>query len=373
MRLIEYLIFSAPVQFNMKLPLLSILCVIIFNVKYNDTFPLILRASNGLSFEAFDCSNLDTNFIVLSSQDHENTLDLYQQPGLLVIKISDFIYLKRCKAVNVTTRSTELCYDDIPVTFNERPYFVSSISRLLKTEGIVIPCSSAIPPLFKINGRWYKLINNRYEETSVPLNYQKAIKIALTKDAVYNNLIMSYYGEIPVDPKYNQAKTDSTWIYEAREIFDAIGLGFLYDYAKIFITLGIIFLLCFTISMCMNAYMLYTYYGWTWRMLLSFSGNFTEDYINEKKMTYLEEELDFYRNELNSAMKEVSSVLGIDIKANPIHTPDTLQPDSIPIVHSMPLNFMAPKPAPRDKSNFKNYLKEKKQEKKKSSKVNAHQ
>jgi hypothetical protein len=65
------------------------------------------------------------------------------------------IFLQQCSPTNVSHRSTEECYNELPVSYQGREMFMTPRSRLLVEVGTQIQCSNIMHNMHYINGNWF--------------------------------------------------------------------------------------------------------------------------------------------------------------------------------------------------------------------------
>lgn len=112
-------------------------------------------------------SNL-RNVMALSRIDPQEFAYAYMgMPGYIAFSRGEVVHLGRCISVPVTIRYTELCYNELPVTFNNSEYFLSARSRILQKIGTQIPCSLILPVQYQILEKWY-IVNRGLHETKTP-------------------------------------------------------------------------------------------------------------------------------------------------------------------------------------------------------------
>jgi hypothetical protein len=80
-----------------------------------------------------------------------------KQPGFLSIRRGEVLYLAACTPVPVEIRSTERCYQELPVNFEGKPMFLTSRSRLLTSIGTETDCSIFVPSVFYLGDTYYAM------------------------------------------------------------------------------------------------------------------------------------------------------------------------------------------------------------------------
>lgn len=131
-----------------------------------------------------------------------------KREGSMGILAGEVIHVMNCPAIPVQLRTTNKCYQEIPITYgNNRTGFVSPLNHLIIDIGTEITCSDSIPPLFNIHQNWYKIIEN-IRKVEQPLTLEPSTKRTwkphsskntifsgiYSQDIVENTLDVIYYG-----------------------------------------------------------------------------------------------------------------------------------------------------------------------------------
>ncbi|XP_029345689.1 uncharacterized protein LOC115034107 [Acyrthosiphon pisum] len=98
-------------------------------------------------------------------------------PGFTAIKAGEIIYLIKCKAVEVEIIYKDVCYNELPVTYNNESYFMAPKMRTLQKYGTEIDCNNLLPSAFYLDGEWFSITSKINEikkpQTLKPLNHQR--------------------------------------------------------------------------------------------------------------------------------------------------------------------------------------------------------
>lgn len=78
-----------------------------------------------------------------------------QEPGYSSVVMGEQVHLVKCKAVYVTARKIEGCYNEMPVNYTGKPMFMAPRSRIIQKTGTPITCSVLMQPTYRIAGVWY--------------------------------------------------------------------------------------------------------------------------------------------------------------------------------------------------------------------------
>nr|UVF58768.1 MAG: M protein [Salarius guttatus piscichuvirus] len=95
------------------------------------------------------------NRMILASLAPDKVSLLTDGTGVYGRVLGEVMYVVKCVPVSVTLRYTPLCFQELPVTYNNRSVFLTPVTRLLVPTGQEVPCKSVLHPQFRINGKWY--------------------------------------------------------------------------------------------------------------------------------------------------------------------------------------------------------------------------
>ena len=66
----------------------------------------------------------------------------------------DTFYVSACKLVEVSSRDSDECSLNLPITYKASKRYLDTADRVITTVADVVPCSTLAPPTFFINGHW---------------------------------------------------------------------------------------------------------------------------------------------------------------------------------------------------------------------------
>ena len=90
--------------------------------------------------------------------------------------IGEVLYEYTCTPVTVQPRRTKRCTQELPVTWEQKNFFLEPISRLMKTYGNVVPCSQLLETKFlTLDGRWLTA-NPELKYTASPRQFMDSTK-----------------------------------------------------------------------------------------------------------------------------------------------------------------------------------------------------
>jgi hypothetical protein len=246
-----------------------------------------------------------------------------KKEGYLTIESGEVLYVKKCEPVTVTFRSTNKCYQDIPVTYKNQNYFVRPFTKTLSEDGSQIHCSP-LAPKFKIENQFYKLQNSHLSSSDTPhflvnpnlnwsyeysdkklsfkvltpdqqINLNDFIRHQLSKDPIQQAVILSHQG-IERDVEYQEAEHISHSIEKLQSVLRAFGLDFLIDwYGELklivqFIAGCAFAFYCFQIVN--SARKIVKEFGLTWQIIYAFRPATTARKIQNAAIKKMEEELE---------------------------------------------------------------------------------
>ena len=81
-----------------------------------------------------------------------------KEPGYTAVVRGEVIYLITCVPVRVFLRSTDACFQELPVSYLNNSYFLNPRTRILTHWSEQVECSTLFPVKFKIHQDWYSVV-----------------------------------------------------------------------------------------------------------------------------------------------------------------------------------------------------------------------
>lgn len=82
------------------------------------------------------------------------------QPGYTAIQMGEVLFLVKCVAVEVSVRQTKECFNELPVEYDGKPYYMTPKSHILQSYGSELSCSSLMSPHFLLHDKWESVIRS---------------------------------------------------------------------------------------------------------------------------------------------------------------------------------------------------------------------
>lgn len=88
----------------------------------------------------------------------EFAFNYHEGPGYTAIVTGEVIRLIKCTPVEVAVSSSKNCYQELPVKRGNSTWFLTPRTHILKTRGFQVPCNTLLPPMYNVDGVWYKML-----------------------------------------------------------------------------------------------------------------------------------------------------------------------------------------------------------------------
>lgn len=92
---------------------------------------------------------------------------IMKTPGYTAVAAGEVIHSIKCVPVQCKIRYSELCYNELPMTYNNVSVFLLPRSRIISRSRTLRECKELLPSMYKVHNRWFK-INQRPSESLPP-------------------------------------------------------------------------------------------------------------------------------------------------------------------------------------------------------------
>jgi hypothetical protein len=77
-----------------------------------------------------------------------------KKEGYTAVRAGEVVHIIQCQAVEVNYKpNLEQCYDEFPVTYNNKTMFMMPNTRILKHIGTPISCTDILSPMYILRGK----------------------------------------------------------------------------------------------------------------------------------------------------------------------------------------------------------------------------
>lgn len=223
------------------------------------------------------------------------------QLGFTSVTVGDVVYILECKKVQVFYRSSQSCYKDLPVYYNNKSMFISAQTHTISNLSYEIPCHPIFSSKYLIGDSWFtsgtaltevpgpsildpnsnqpwsydfmEEIGSRglYTEKDIA-QWSDTLLFQRTREAVKENLVNLAvgYGNKNFDLRYeafapenylkDTAKKWSKTTWDHLSSIGSVGAGLMMIF-------GAFKLLKMTIETMINGYSLFEVFGWSFKLL----------------------------------------------------------------------------------------------------------
>nr|UUG74113.1 MAG: glycoprotein [XiangYun mono-chu-like virus 8] len=84
----------------------------------------------------------------------------FGEPGYTAVVRGEVVHIARCVPVPVVPKHLDLCYDEMPVVYNNVTMFMMARTRLLMKIGTIVECSSDLGARYKFGTRWVTMVHS---------------------------------------------------------------------------------------------------------------------------------------------------------------------------------------------------------------------
>jgi len=92
----------------------------------------------------------------------------FKEPGYMAVRRGEVVHVAKCARVSVNFRDDPICYDELPITYNNKSMFLTPVSRIIVKRGTVITCNGVAGTMYNVDGEWYT-VNEHMVRTKHPV------------------------------------------------------------------------------------------------------------------------------------------------------------------------------------------------------------
>ena len=231
----------------------------------------------------------------------EFAFDLMKGPGYMAVVAGEVVHIIKCVPVSVKMEHGKTCYAELQVTRNNKTFFLTPRTRILKSKGTEVPCNRLLPSYYYVGKQWYKILplpteaeaplvvkpmtkptwkytnpselatNGIYSEQEIE-QLRERIMFPIERPAVLNDVAREMQGHQLTDSEGSILKllnedaieklVDSTWdrMWSRFLTFGTVSAG-------IIAIMMIIHLIKAVVDIIIQGYALHSVYGWSIHLL----------------------------------------------------------------------------------------------------------
>lgn len=121
--------------------------------------------------------------------------------GQIITIRGEAAYITNCPVQAVTLRSSSICYNGLPVVYNNQSMFLTPISRIIVPNVTEVPCTAIDPPLYKVGAGWIAVAPN-YVKSSSPAELHPQVSLNMNPSFIHNFAQGGIYSESDIDDYY---------------------------------------------------------------------------------------------------------------------------------------------------------------------------
>lgn len=100
---------------------------------------------------------LKNGLTIATQSPDEFAFNIMKGPGYMALPAGEVIHIIKCIPTEVRARKTKECYLQLPVSRGNQSLFLSPRTHILMATGVQTSCNLAAPPMYLLNGNWYKI------------------------------------------------------------------------------------------------------------------------------------------------------------------------------------------------------------------------
>ena len=101
---------------------------------------------------------LKNTLTIATQAPDEFAYDLMKGPGYMAVIAGEVVHIVKCVPVEVKIEHGESCYAELQVTRNNKTFYLTPRTHILKSKGTEIPCNKVLPSTYYIGEKWYNIL-----------------------------------------------------------------------------------------------------------------------------------------------------------------------------------------------------------------------
>lgn len=98
---------------------------------------------------------LQTTLTIARISPDEFAFDLMKGPGYMAILAGEVAHIAQCIPVEVKLTRLQECYNELPVKFVNKTFFLTPRTHILMKAGTEVSCNQLLAPMYRLMGHWY--------------------------------------------------------------------------------------------------------------------------------------------------------------------------------------------------------------------------
>ena len=97
---------------------------------------------------------LKNSLLIATQSPVEIAFDLMKGPGYMAVVAGEVVHIIKSIPVEIKMEHGESCYAELQATRNNKTYFLTPRTHILKTQGTQIPCNRMLPSRYYVGKKW---------------------------------------------------------------------------------------------------------------------------------------------------------------------------------------------------------------------------
>jgi hypothetical protein len=88
-----------------------------------------------------------------------------KSPGYTAQVLGEVIHIIKCQPIDVKLRDTDVCFKELPISYDNKSLFMTPKSHLVTSYGTEISCNDLLAPIYYLSGNWFLFSPKRHQTT----------------------------------------------------------------------------------------------------------------------------------------------------------------------------------------------------------------